>query len=100
MGTNKDIQDHVKRDKREWTQRDRIEQIRFSLDNLAERAGKLAQNISTNGLEISDKDKELCRIAMTPVISETLEMVEFFALKGNMKRVEMEIDRLYEFMII
>jgi len=80
--------------------KEKVRIIKAELEHMAQKANELSGRISSDGLEpLSSYDKSLCRQALQPLMDEAIEMIQFFMLKGNTKRAELETDRLWNLYI-
>lgn len=80
--------------------KDKVRMIQNELEHMAQKANELAGRISTEGIKpLSTDDKALCRQALQPLMDECTEMIQFFMIKGNTQRAELETDRLWNLYI-
>ena len=67
--------------------------IKHCLLDLAERAKKLAEELSTKGAKpLTNDDRKFIRQAMLPSLQEALGMAEVFFIQGDFERMDEAIE--------
>ena len=69
-----------------------IDIIKHCLLDLAKRAGKLADELSTKGALLTQDDRKFIRQAMLPSLQEALGMAEVFFIQGDFERMDEAIE--------
>jgi glutamate synthase domain-containing protein 1 len=70
-----------------------IDIIKHCLLDLADRAGKLADELSTKGAKpLTQDDRKFIRQAMLPSLQEALGMAEVFFIQGDFERMDEAIE--------
>lgn len=68
--------------------------VREMLIDLSKRAGNLSEKLSDKGRPLSEADKELCRIAMLPALTEVMAEIKVAFITEDKKYFETAYDRV------
>ena len=81
------------------TREDIMDRKIYNLKEIAEEMKKLSDSLSNEGRELTDRERELCRLATMRDITKHFDETLWFYIRGNMSDLETSLESLTDLMM-